>query len=172
MIPVNSGARRAGYAGSAIMEGSMQLTVRSNHAMRLMMYCALVEGRLAPVAEIAQACNMSESHLGKIANALAAGGFVETVRGRGGGVRLARPATEINVGAVVRRTEIGSCFVECLDPASNGCPLVEVCRFRSIIGRALEAFLAVLDGYTLADLVADGGPMRAVLGIEVAPAAA
>lgn len=146
----------------------MQLTVRSNHAMRLMMYCALNHGRLAPVGEIARACNMSESHLGKIANALAAGGFVETVRGRGGGVRLARPPAEINVGAVVRRTEseIGSCFVECLDPDSNTCPLVGACRFRAIVGRALEAFLSVLDGYTLADLVAEPEPLSRIMGIE------
>ena len=144
----------------------MQLTVRSNHAMRLMMYCALTPGRLASCGEIARACNMSESHLGKIANALSAHGFVETVRGRGGGVRLAKPAAEINVGAVVRRTEIGSCFMECLDLETNTCPLVSGCRFRSIVGRALEAFLGVLDGYTLADLVAEPEPLRALMGLE------
>lgn len=143
----------------------MQLTVRSNHAMRLMMYCAVNEGRIAPVGEIARACNMSESHLGKIANALAAEGFVETVRGRGGGVRLARPAAEINVGAIVRLTEIGGCFLECLRPETNTCPLTPACRFRSIVGRALEAFLSVLDGYTLADLVAEPEPLRALMGL-------
>jgi Rrf2 family nitric oxide-sensitive transcriptional repressor len=146
-------------------EATVQLTLRSNNAMRLMMYCAINDGRLAPVGEIARACNMSESHLGKIANVLAADGFVETVRGRGGGVRLARPPSEINIGAVVRRTEIGACFLECLDPKTNTCPLVEACRFRTIVGHALSAFLAVLDGYTLADLVAEPEGLRAALGL-------
>jgi len=143
----------------------MQLTIRSNHAMRLMMFCAVNRGRVAPVAEIARACNMSEAHLGKIAHALASHGFVETVRGRHGGVRLARPPAELNVGEIVRATEFGRCLVECLDPETNTCPLVEACRFRSIIGRALEAFLRVLDGYTLADLVAEPEGMRLAMGL-------
>lgn len=144
----------------------MQLTVRSNHAMRLLMYCAVNNGRVASVPEIAAACNMSEGHLGKIANTLAGFGYIETVRGRRGGVRLARPAEDLNVGDIVRTTEFGRCLVECLDPETNTCPLIEVCRFRSIIGRALESFLSVLDGYTLADLVASRADLRAVLGID------
>lgn len=144
----------------------MQLTVRSNHAMRLMMYCAVNDRRVAPVSDIARACNMSEAHLAKIANALAAQGFVETVRGRAGGVRLARPANEINVGAIVRANEMGRCLVECLNSETNSCPLVEVCRFRSIIGRALEAFLNVLDGYTLADLVSGRDELRSAMGLD------
>lgn len=144
----------------------MHLTIRSNHAMRLLMYCALNHGRVAPVGEIARACNMSEAHLGKIANTLAGLGFVETLRGRGGGVRLARPADQILVGAVVRKTEMGPCLTECLRPETNTCPLTPACRFRTIIGRAVEAFLNVLDGYTLADLVAGGDDLRRLMGIE------
>ncbi len=134
--------------------------------MRLLMYCALTEGRVAPVSEIARACNMSETHLAKIAQTLAAKGFVETVRGRGGGVRLAAPARTLNVGQIVRATEFGQCLVECLEPATNTCPLIGVCRFRTIIGRAFEAFLGVLDGYTLADLVAEGDALRRALALE------
>ncbi len=148
----------------------MQLTLRSNHAMRLMMFCAVAGQKVTPVSEIARACNMSEAHLGKIANHLAAHGFIETVRGRRGGVRLARPASELNVGAIVRATELGRCLVECLEPESNTCPLIEVCRFRTIIGRALEAFLSVLDGYTLADLVAEKEQLRAAMGLAPVPA--
>ncbi|MCI4661985.1 MAG: Rrf2 family transcriptional regulator [Neomegalonema sp.] len=144
----------------------MQLTIRSNHAMRLMMYCALTQGEVVPVAKIAQSCNMSEAHLGKIANALAGQGLLETVRGRKGGVRLARPAHETNVGEIVRATEFGRCMVECLNLDTNTCPLVDVCRFRGIIGRALEAFLSVLDGYTLADLVAEREGLRSAMGLE------
>lgn len=143
----------------------MQLTARSNYSMRLMMYCALRPGTVTPVAEVARACNMSEAHLGKIANELARHGFVETVRGRRGGVRIARPAAEINVGEIVRATELGRCFVECLDPATNTCPLIDACRFRSILGRAVEAFLGVLDGYTLADLIVERDELMAALGL-------
>lgn len=144
----------------------MQLTLRSNHAMRLLMYCALTEHRAAPVPEIAAACNMSVAHLAKIAHFLAGLGVVETVRGRAGGVRLARPAEQLNVGAIVRATETGRCLVECLDQATNSCPLASVCRFRTVLGRALEAFFSVLDGYTLADLVSDQQGLRQVLGLE------
>ena len=143
----------------------MQLTVRSNHAMRLMMYCALNEGRLAPVSEIARACNMSEAHLAKIANRLAAHGFVETVRGRGGGVRLARKPEDLSVGAVVRTTEMGACLIECLDLENNTCPLIGACKFRGVVSRALEAFLAVLDDCTLAELIEDGDDLKQLMGL-------
>lgn len=144
----------------------MQLTVRSNHAMRLMMYCAVNDGQVAPVSDIARACNMSEAHLGKIANALSSHGFIETLRGRRGGVRLARPAEELNIGEIVRATEMGYCLVECLRQDKNTCPLIGVCRFRTAMMEALEAFLKVLDGYTLADLVVDRTPLRAAMGLE------
>ncbi|HKK35376.1 MAG TPA: Rrf2 family transcriptional regulator [Paracoccaceae bacterium] len=150
----------------------MQLTVRSNHAMRLLMFCALAEGRTTPVAEIARACNMSEAHLAKIAHRLAGIGVVETVRGRAGGVRLARPPEAINVGAVVRATEFGACLVECLSPETDTCPLTPACRFRGLIGRALEAFFRVLDEATLADLVREGGELRRLMGLQAAPAPA
>lgn len=143
----------------------MQLTLRSNHAMRLVMYCALIGDRVAPVQEIARACNMSEAHLGKIANSLAAHGVLRTVRGRCGGVRLARAPEQINVGEIVRVTEIGRCLVECLESEACSCPLIAVCRFRSIVGRALDAFYGVLDGYTVADLIVDQTGMMAALGL-------
>lgn len=144
----------------------MQLAQRSNHAMRIVMYCAVIGDRTAPVPEIARACRMSETHLAKIANQLAARGFLETVRGRSGGVRLARPPEELNVGEIVRASELGRCVVECLQPENSNCPLIQVCRFRSIIDRALDAFYAVLDGYTVADLVADRSGMRQALNLD------
>lgn len=143
----------------------MQLTLRSNHAMRLVMYCAVNEGRVAPVAEIARACNMSETHLAKIANHLAAQGFVETLRGRAGGVRLARAPEQLNVGQIVRASELGRCLVECLAPETNQCPLIDVCGFRSVVTEALEAFLSVLDRYTVADLVEEREALQRTLGL-------
>jgi Rrf2 family nitric oxide-sensitive transcriptional repressor len=144
----------------------MHLTLRTNHAMRLLMYAALNEGRVAPVSEIARACNMSEAHLAKIANTLADHGFVETLRGRGGGVRLGRPASEISVGAVTRVTETGACLVECLDARRNTCPLVAACRLRSVFVEAHAAFLAVLDRTSLADLLCDAGGLAAAMGLS------
>lgn len=144
----------------------MQLTIRSNHAMRLMMFCAVNAGKVTPVSQIARACNMKQAHLAKIANALAADGFIETVRGRRGGVRLARPAAEINVGAVVASTEAGAGFVECIDRATNTCPLIDVCRFRSALDHALDAFIQALKGYTLADLVAGRNDLRRAMGLD------
>ena len=147
----------------------MHLTVRSNHAMRLMMYCAMKRGRIAPVSEIARACNMSEAHLAKIANRLASSGFVETVRGRGGGVRLTKAPGDIRIGAVVRTTEMSACLIECLNMETNTCPLVAACKFRGVVQRALGAFLNVLDECTLADLVDDGDDLRALMGIDAEP---
>jgi len=144
----------------------MHLTARSNYAMRLLMYCALAPGRVTPVAEIARAGHMSETHLAKIANDLAAAGYVETVRGRRGGVRLAMTPSEINVGEIFRLTEAGGCLVECLDEVRNTCPLVTACRFREIVLRAYGAFLAVLDGYTLADLVGEHDVLAGLLGLD------
>lgn len=143
----------------------MQLTIRSNHAMRLMMFCAINAGKVTPISEIARACNMKQAHLAKIANALAADGFIVTVRGRRGGVRLARPAAEINVGAIVASTEIGAGFVECFDRNTNTCPLADCCRFRSALDRALDAFIDVLRGYSLADLVVDRDRLRRAMGL-------
>ncbi len=141
----------------------MQLTVRSNHAMRLLMYCALNDGRVAPVGEIARVCNMSEAHLAKIAHKLAGLGVVETVRGRGGGVRLAMAPEAINIGMIVRATERGPCLTECLYADANTCPLVTECRFRDILLRALDAFYGVLEGYTLEDLITRGEGLRALM---------
>jgi Rrf2 family nitric oxide-sensitive transcriptional repressor len=143
----------------------MHLTIRSNHAMRLMMYCAMKRGQIAPVSEIARACNMSEAHLAKIANRLATAGFVQTVRGRAGGVRLAQAPEDIRVGDVVRTTEMGICLIECLDMDTNTCPLVTACKLRGVVQRALRAFLAVLDDCTLADLIDDGDDLRALMGL-------
>jgi Rrf2 family nitric oxide-sensitive transcriptional repressor len=145
----------------------MHLTIRSNHAMRLLMYCGLNHGRITPAAEIARACNSSEAHLGKIANWLAQHGYVETVRGRGGGVRLMRAPEEISVGEIVRGTETGSCIVECHAIETNTCPLRDACKFRDVLAEAMAAFLAVLDRFTLADLIEDGDDLRRLMGLEV-----
>jgi Rrf2 family nitric oxide-sensitive transcriptional repressor len=131
----------------------MQLTRYSDYSFRVLIYLALAPGRLVTIEEIARRYGISKAHLTKVVHQLGRGGYVETVRGRGGGLRLARPPEEIGVGELVRATEGGLALVECLGPRGE-CPIVPACGLRPVLQEALAAFLAVLDGYTLADLVA------------------
>ena len=144
----------------------MRLTHHSNYAMRLLMFCALSDRPVSRIADIARAYRISENHLTKIAQCLSHIGVIETVRGRNGGVRLSAAPEDINVGAVIRVTEENLCLVECFDDGTNTCPIAECCRLKTILERGLDAFLSVLDGYTLADLIALPGPLRSGLGLE------
>jgi Rrf2 family nitric oxide-sensitive transcriptional repressor len=132
----------------------VQLTRYSDYSLRVLIYLALAPGRLVTIEEIARSYGVSKAHLMKVVHQLGLRGHVETVRGRGGGLRLARRAEEIRVGDVVRSTEENLNLVECFDPASSRCAIEAACGLRSVMREALAAFLAVLDGYTLADLVA------------------
>ncbi len=133
----------------------MRLTQWTDYTLRVLMYCAASDGRPQPVTitEVANSYGISRSHLTKIVQQLAAAGLLETTRGRGGGMRLMRPASEINVGAVVRATETDFTLVECFDAETNQCRLSSHCRLQSVLGLAMHSFFAVLDGYTLADLL-------------------
>ena len=133
----------------------MRLTQWTDYTLRVLMYCAATQGRAQPVtiAEVAEGYGISRSHLMKIVQQLAAQGLLETTRGRGGGMRLMVPASSINIGAVVRATETDFNLVECFDPATNECRLSSHCRLKGALWRAMQAFLAVLDGVTLEDLM-------------------
>lgn len=132
----------------------MRLTHYSNYAIRVLMYAGLREpSRPSAVAEIAQAYGISYEHLRKAAAELCKLGYLEAVRGRAGGVRLACPAERIRIGEVIRQTERDMTLVECFDPETNTCPIEPACQLRRALQEALSAFLAVLDGYTLADLI-------------------
>jgi Rrf2 family nitric oxide-sensitive transcriptional repressor len=133
----------------------MRLTQWTDFTLRVLMYCAACEGREQPVtiSEVADSYGISRSHLTKIVQELSALGLLETTRGRGGGMRLMKPAQEINVGAVVRTTETDFTVVECFDPENNQCRLSSHCRLQSVLGQAMKSFFAVLDGLTLADLM-------------------
>jgi len=132
----------------------VQLTRYSDYSLRVLIYLALDPERLVTIEEIARSYDISEAHLMKVVHQLGLRGYVETVRGRGGGLRLRRPAEEIGVGDVVRATEGNLALVDCFDPASRRCVIQPACGLRPVFDEALGAFLAVLDGYTLADLVA------------------
>lgn len=138
----------------------MQLTRHSDYALRLLMRLALEPDGLVTIQEVSAAYGISRNHLMKIALGLGRHGFIETLRGRGGGLRLARPPAEIGVGAVLRTTEDSFALVECFDGAHNRCVITGACRLRGALREALQAFLAVLDGYTLADLVAQPDVLR------------
>jgi Rrf2 family nitric oxide-sensitive transcriptional repressor len=117
------------------------------------MYVGALPRRLVTIQEIAQGYGISENHLMKVVHGLAQHGFIETVRGRGGGFRLARPATEITVGAVIRAVEDDFALVECFS-TDNTCRITPVCRLRGALQQALGAYFEVLDNWTLAELVA------------------
>lgn len=151
----------------------MQMTQFSNYAVRTLMYCALRPGQVCRVRDIAGAYGISEHHLMKVVQTLGQMGIVDTLRGRGGGIRLARDPHDIVIGEVLRVTEANLNIAECFDGATNTCPLSGACRFKRALARALEAFFLVLDGYNLADFVMQPQELSALLGIEAPePAAA
>lgn len=134
----------------------MRLTMFTDYAVRLLMYVAQRPERLCTIAEIARAYGISEAHLMKVTHRLGQHGWLRTVRGRGGGLRLAHAPTQINLGAVVRAIEPDFALVECF--ASQGtCSLSPECRLAHALRGAMGDFLAHLDVYTLADLLPEPG---------------
>ena len=142
----------------------MRLTQWTDYALRVLMYCAVHQQREAAptIAEIAEAHGISRSHLMKIVMALSAKGWLATTRGRGGGLRLVRPPTEIVVGEVVRQMEEDFTLVECFNPQGSSCRIDGRCRLKGVLADALRAYLAVLDGVRLSDLVAAGHAVSVV----------
>ncbi len=134
----------------------MRLTAMTDYALRLLMYLGMNPDRLCTSAEIARAYDISEAHLNKITHQLGQQGWISTVRGKGGGMRLALAPEAIGLGALVRRVEPDFALVECLG-AANACKLTGYCRLTGILNGALNDFLARLDRHTLADLLAPTG---------------
>jgi Rrf2 family transcriptional regulator, nitric oxide-sensitive transcriptional repressor len=143
----------------------MRLTTKTNLAARVLMACAVNEGITLRSSEIAESCNASLNHLLQVVNALQTHGFVETIRGRSGGLRLARPAAQISMGAVFRVFESGTPFAECFAPETNTCPLPETCRLRGYVARAVEAFYHEMDMVTLEDLTKGNCGLAALLAV-------
>lgn len=144
----------------------MRLTRQTNYAMRILMYCAANEGRLSRIPEIAEAYTVSELFLFKILQPLVEAGLVETVRGRNGGVRLAKAADRITLFDVVRVTEDSFAMAECFENDAAECPLIDGCGLNEALRKALGAFFEVLEGYSIDDLVKARPNMRSLLGIE------
>lgn len=151
----------------------MRLTVHTDYALRMLIYLATHAGRQATIADVAERYGISQHHLTKVAHELGRAGFITTTRGKGGGLRLDRLPAEISLGAVVRFSEPDMDLVPCFNAAEGGgCAIAAACGLPSILDQAREAFLAVLDRHTLADVVRDRHALARLLGTPPAPVAA
>ena len=146
----------------------MRLTIHADYGLRLLMYLGLRREGLTTVQEVADAYGVSGHHMVKVAQHLTQQGFVHAVRGRKGGLELAREPKEIRLGDVVRKMESDLALVECFDPNKDRCTITPVCKLRPVLFDAVDAFLAVLDRVTLADLLTDPAPAAELLEIKPA----
>ena len=146
----------------------MRLNLQSDYALRLLMHLAAKEGELVTVRQVADRFRISQNHMMKVAHVLGREGFIETVRGRSGGLRLAQKGGAIRIGDVVRLMEGDLSLVECFPGGAGGCLIARACRLKGVLSEALEAFLSVLDRYTIADLTKNNFKLRDLLKSEVA----
>ena len=145
----------------------MRLTSFTDYSLRVLIYLAARPERRATIAEIADAFDVSENHLTKVVHFLGRNGWLANVRGRGGGLMLAKPADAIVVGKVVRDTEGQAMPAECFAEEGGNCSITRVCRLKGVLGEAVEAFYGVLDRYTLEDLVRNRASIVKLLDIPV-----
>lgn len=145
----------------------MQLTLYTDYGLRTLISLALAPDERQTVTSISQSYGISRHHLVKVVARLAELGYVKTLRGKGGGMRLARPASDISVGQVVRDLECELGVVACLQQDGISCAIAPSCRLRGLLAEAMDAFMAVLDRHTLADLVRQPAPMARLLGIPL-----
>ena len=148
----------------------MRMTLHTDYALRMLIYVATRPAGVCTVNDVAEAYRLSRNHLLKVAQTLRDLGLVETARGRTGGIRLARPPEEIAVGALVRATEEEFPLAECMQAGGRACAISPACRLKGMLHEALCAFLAVLDKYTLADIVRNRATLGPLLGIDATAA--
>lgn len=148
----------------------MQLTSFTDYALRVLMQLGMQPEARITVPAIAAAWGISEHHLVKVVHFLGQSGWVETSRGRGGGLQLAVPPAQIRIGEVVRRTEDNLALVECMAPDRGQCRITSACKLRDVLYGAQQAFFAELDRYTLADLLGPAPRWPALLGTATPPA--
>ncbi|MGH7781396.1 MAG: RrF2 family transcriptional regulator [Candidatus Binataceae bacterium] len=144
----------------------MRLTYYTDYSLRVLMYLAIARDRRVNISEIADRYDVSRNHLVKVVHSLARGGFVASYRGKGGGLELARDPELINVGAVVRYTEGPLKPVECFDVEKNRCIITNVCGLAEVVNEACGSFFAVLDHYTLADLLKRRPGLAKILSVS------
>ena len=144
----------------------MRLTLHTDYSLRVLMYTAIRGQELSTITEIADHFDISKNHLMKVVSELGRKGYLENVRGKKGGIRLMRKPNQINIGTVVRDIEEELSIVGCLRGV-DFCPIEEVCVLRHALRDATMAFLAVLDRYTLDDLIKPGRALAGLLAISV-----
>ena len=144
----------------------MRLTTFTDYSLRVLIFLGMHAGRRAAVGEIAAAYGISKNHLLKVILFLAEEGYVVTTRGKGGGVQLKLDPGRIRIGEIVRRSEADSVLVECFSPVVSDCRIQHACLLRAAFNKALQAFYAVLDTYTLADLLANPAQLKPLLQAE------
>lgn len=143
----------------------MRLTLSTDYALRILIYLGLKGQELSTIAEIARRYGISRAHLMKVVHRLGQQGYIETLQGKGGGVRLRRPAADIRIGQVVRDTEDDLAVMGCLAEAGF-CRIERCCELRGLLSTATEAFLKVLDDHTVADLLRQRSRLGRAFGIE------
>ncbi len=141
----------------------MRLNVQTDYALRMLMHLAVEKQGLVSVREVSERFGISKNHLMKVAYLLGRAGFIEAVRGRAGGLRLGCAATDINVGEVVRCVEADFAIVECFQNDKGECLITPACRLKGVLQDATAAFLAVLDDYSIDDLVRRHPTLRSLL---------
>jgi Rrf2 family nitric oxide-sensitive transcriptional repressor len=141
----------------------MRLTVYADYSLRVLIYVGLKPDGLATIAEISESYGISRNHLMKVVHQLGLLGYLANVRGRNGGIRLAKTPSAINIGEVVRQVEDDMALVQCFDSTASRCRIEPACVLRLALGEALAAFLGVLDGHTLEDLIAPRRRLKRLL---------
>ncbi|MDP8245704.1 MAG: Rrf2 family transcriptional regulator [Candidatus Hinthialibacter antarcticus] len=144
----------------------MNLTRFTDYSLRVLLYLALRPNQRISISEITEFYGVSKDHLVKVVNKLGALGYIQTTRGRNGGIELAKPLNQITVGEVARQMEPHFHLVECFEPQKNHCTVTSVCHLKFILAEALEAFLSVLDRYTMENLVVDQDLAKNLLQID------
>ncbi len=144
----------------------MNLNVFTDYSLRVLLYLSLQPEKRVSIEEIAQFYHISRDHLVKVVHHLGKCGFIRTVRGRSGGIQLARQANSIKIGDVVRKTESNFHLVECFDSKSNQCRITPFCNLKDIFAEATQQFLHTLDQYTLDDLVHDRDSVKQLVSID------
>lgn len=145
----------------------MRLTTFTDYTIRVLIFLALDREKLATVGELATSYGVSHNHLTKVVHYLGQQGYIETLRGKGGGIRLALSPDVINIGVLIRQTEQNSILVECFNPESSQCRILPACRLAGVLTEAQEAFYQVLEKYTLADLMDNASALDHLLSGHV-----
>ena len=144
----------------------MHITRYSDYALRVLIFLSADPGRLTTIQEIADSYDISKSHLMKVVHQLNRLGYIETIRGKNGGLRLQRDPADINIGVVFRETEQDMNLVECF-AANNECRITPICGLKGVLAEARTAFLKTLDQYTLRDLVDEGDTPQLVRMLKI-----